>query len=59
MSVTITIGFAIAAIPLQVYSVMNNLFTTAGLFWFYAAVSGLGVVFTVLGVSETAHKVVG
>ncbi|KAK8406100.1 hypothetical protein O3P69_007073 [Scylla paramamosain] len=59
MSVSVAIGCFIAATALQLYSYMNEAFTTAGLFWAYAAVSGLGVVFVVLCVPETANKIVG
>lgn len=59
MSVSVVIGCLIAASALQLYSPMNEALTTAGLFWTYAAVSGVGVVFTMLGVPETANKIVG
>lgn len=59
MSVSVTIGALIGASALQLYSVMNSTLTTAGLFWMYAVVSGIGVVFTMLCVPETARKMVG
>ncbi|XP_050690421.1 uncharacterized protein LOC126982417 [Eriocheir sinensis] len=59
MSLNLIVGYAINAIPLTLYSAMNNLLTTAGLFYFFAAVSGIGVVFTLLCVQETALMLVG
>ncbi|KAG0729728.1 Facilitated trehalose transporter Tret1 [Chionoecetes opilio] len=59
MSVSIVIGCILASAALQLYSLMNVTLTTAGLFWTYAAVSGFGVVFSLLCVPETAGKMVG
>ncbi|KAK7076417.1 hypothetical protein SK128_014978 [Halocaridina rubra] len=44
---------------LQLFSPLHEMLTIAGLFWFYASVSIMGVVFTLLCVRETKGVAVG
>nr|XP_045605525.1 facilitated trehalose transporter Tret1-2 homolog isoform X2 [Procambarus clarkii] len=56
MSVCTIIGCLIAVIPLQLYSLMQAILTQAGLYWTYACVSMLGIIFTITCVPETGRK---
>lgn len=55
MGVGSIINFAV----LQLYSPLVSFLTNAGLFWFYAAVSVFGIVFTAVCVRETKGRAVG
>lgn len=56
MSVCTIIGCVVAVVPLQLYSPMQVVLTQAGLYWTYACVSLLGIVFTMACVPETSRK---
>ncbi|XP_053653902.1 facilitated trehalose transporter Tret1-like isoform X2 [Cherax quadricarinatus] len=52
-------GTVFAFMGLQLYSPMQETLSQAGLYWFYSAISCLGVIFTFLVVEETSRKAVG
>ncbi|XP_045611610.1 facilitated trehalose transporter Tret1 [Procambarus clarkii] len=59
MSVCTVVGSVFAAAALQLYSPMQSFLTPAGLYWTYAGVSALGIVFILLTIPETARQAVG
>ncbi|XP_071534133.1 facilitated trehalose transporter Tret1-2 homolog isoform X2 [Panulirus ornatus] len=56
MSVCSIAGCIMAFVPLQLYSAMQATLTQAGLYWTYATVSGLGILFTMTCVPETSGR---
>ncbi|KAK4286871.1 hypothetical protein Pmani_040040 [Petrolisthes manimaculis] len=58
-SVCISAGTGITFMALQLYTPMQTLLTQAGLYWFYAATSVVGILFSFLCVIETKGKSVG
>ncbi|XP_042884240.1 facilitated trehalose transporter Tret1-like [Penaeus japonicus] len=58
-SICFSSGTAFAFLALQLYTPMQATLTQAGLYWFYAAVSALGVVVTFAFVRETKGRAVG
>ncbi|XP_042884241.1 solute carrier family 2, facilitated glucose transporter member 8-like [Penaeus japonicus] len=58
-SICFSSGTAFAFLALQLYTPMQATLTQAGLYWFYAAVSALGVVVSVAFVHETKGRAVG
>ncbi|KAG7154546.1 Facilitated trehalose transporter Tret1-like 17 [Homarus americanus] len=58
-SVCISAGTVITFATLQLYSPMQATLTQAGLYFFYGAVSFVGVIFSFFAVIETKGKNVG
>ncbi|XP_037782211.1 facilitated trehalose transporter Tret1-like [Penaeus monodon] len=59
MGVSTMIGNLISFAALQAYSPMQAAFTQAGLYWSYASVAALGIVYTFCFVQETKGRRVG
>ncbi|KAK3853323.1 hypothetical protein Pcinc_040129 [Petrolisthes cinctipes] len=55
-SVCISAGTGITFMTLQLYTPMQTVLTQAGLYWFYAATSVIGIIFSYLCVIETKGK---
>ncbi|XP_068217957.1 facilitated trehalose transporter Tret1-like [Palaemon carinicauda] len=58
-SICFSSGTIFAFLALQLYSPMQDAMTQAGLYWFYASISVLGVVFTFIFIKETKGRSVG